>query len=102
LCAKDREDIVEAGDSLPGFCHADTVVMGCGNVLLGDDGFGPEVIRYLRDRGLPDNVVLLDAGTGISRILFDIALAPTKPGRLVVVDAMKLDLPAGVDVEIKL
>ena len=37
---------MEAGDSLPGFCQADTVVMGCGNRLLGDDGFGPAVISY--------------------------------------------------------
>lgn len=96
MYAKDRGDIPEAGDCLPGFCRADTVVMGCGNILLGDDGFGPEVIRYLLDGGrIPDNVMLLDAGTGISRLLFDIALSPCKPRRLIVVDAMRLGLPPG-------
>ncbi len=95
-CAKDRVDSVEAGDCLPGFCRAETVVMGCGNRLLGDDGFGPEVIACLRDHcRIPDGVVLLDAGTGISRLLFDIALAPRKPRRLIVVDAMRLGLAPG-------
>ncbi len=96
MCAEDRENMVEAGDSLPGFCRAGTLVMGCGNRLLGDDGFGPEVIRYLRDRCcIPDGVQLLDAGTGISRLLFDIVLAPSRPRRLIVVDAMRRGLPAG-------
>ena len=96
MCAEVFEDIVEAGDSLPGFCRADTVVMGCGNRLLGDDGFGPAVISHLREHcQVPHNAVLLDAGTGISRILFDIALAPLKPRRLIVVDAMKHGLQPG-------
>ena len=87
---------VEAGEELPDFCRAETVVMGCGNVLLGDDGFGPAVVSYLRQAGgVRDSVALLDAGTGISRLLFDIALAPSRPRKLVVVDAMKLGLPAG-------
>ncbi len=86
----------EVGECLPDFCRARIVVMGCGNVLLGDDGFGPAVISYLRQSGsIPDGVALLDAGTGITRLLFDIALSPSRPEKLVVVDAMKLGLPAG-------
>jgi coenzyme F420 hydrogenase subunit delta len=86
----------EVGDYLPDFCRADIVVMGCGNRLLGDDGFGPALIACLKEGGgVSENVALLDAGTGISRILFDMALAPSKPHKLIVVDAMKLGLPAG-------
>jgi coenzyme F420 hydrogenase subunit delta len=96
LCAEEERSVAEAGEYLPGFCRADTVVMGCGNRLLGDDGFGPEVISYLGDLdGIPGHVTLLDAGTGISRLLFDIVLAPSRPKRLIVVDAMRLGLPAG-------
>lgn len=88
--------VIEVGECLPDFCRADTVVMGCGNRLLGDDGFGPAVVSYLKQCDeVPKGVALLDAGTGISRILFDIALTPSKPSRLIVVDAMKLGLPAG-------
>ena len=30
-----------------------TLVIGCGNVLRGDDAVGPELVRRLRARGLP-------------------------------------------------
>ena len=39
-------------------------VIGLGNVLLGDDGFGPFVVELLRRRyGFPPAVELLDLGT---------------------------------------
>lgn len=37
------------------------VVIGCGNSLLGDDGFGPAVVEKLEKAGL--DAELLDAGT---------------------------------------
>jgi coenzyme F420 hydrogenase subunit delta len=88
--------VAEVGECLPDFCRVGTVVMGCGNRLLGDDGFGPAVISYLQEHGgTPNDAAILDAGTGISRILFDMALAPSRPKTLIVIDAMKLGLPAG-------
>ncbi len=92
----DKVRSVKVAEELPDFCRAETVVMGCGNVLLGDDGFGPAVVSYLREgSGLQNNFALIDAGTGISRLLFDIALASSRPRKLVVVDAMRLGLPGG-------
>ncbi|OLT16429.1 hypothetical protein BJF78_14180 [Pseudonocardia sp. CNS-139] len=38
------------------------LVAGIGNVLLSDDGFGPEVVRVLRRRDLPPDVELADTG----------------------------------------
>lgn len=39
-------------------------VLGLGNVLMGDDGFGPAVVEALRARyEVPRSVELLDAGT---------------------------------------
>ena len=39
-------------------------VIGIGNVLLGDDGFGPTVVELLRAGWkMPDEVELIDAGT---------------------------------------
>ena len=40
-----------------------TAIIGCGNPNRTDDGVGPYVIKLLRDRDLPDNVVLFDGGT---------------------------------------
>lgn len=40
---------------------AEILVVGCGNILFKDDGFGPEVIKaleeYFKDREKPDNVM---------------------------------------------
>ncbi len=38
------------------------VVAGIGNVFLGDDGFGVEVVRRLRQAQLPADVEVLDVG----------------------------------------
>ncbi len=65
-------------------------VFGCGNVLIGDDGFGPAVIELLQsDYDFPDTVSLEDVGTGIREFLFDFLLAPElAPRMLIVLDAV--------------
>jgi hydrogenase maturation protease len=45
------------------------VVLGVGNRLMGDDGFGPRVIEELQKRDIPSNVELMDAGVGGMAIL---------------------------------
>lgn len=65
------------------------LVFGCGNVLLGDDGFGPAVIKRLRQRpDFPDDAHAEDVGTSIRGILFDLALLDRRPEHLIVVDAV--------------
>jgi coenzyme F420 hydrogenase subunit delta len=64
------------------------VIFGCGNVLLGDDGFGPAVIEALQLLNLPEAVSLIDAGTGIREHLLDYLMLPSlRPKLLVIVDA---------------
>ena len=41
-----------------------TLVLGLGNVLMGDEGIGVHVVRALEQHPLPDNVECLDGGTG--------------------------------------
>lgn len=42
--------------------HAETIVVGCGNILFKDDGFGPFVIHkleeYFEDKEMPDEVIV--------------------------------------------
>jgi len=65
----------------------DCLVLGCGNLLIGDDGFGPAVIRHMEEHHtVPDTVALIDCGTSIRDILFDIILSPRKPRRVIIVD----------------
>jgi hydrogenase maturation protease len=40
-----------------------TAIYGIGNILFGDDGVGPAVVRHLASRPLPPGVVLEDLGT---------------------------------------
>jgi hydrogenase maturation protease len=63
--------------------RADVLVLGIGNVLMGDEGIGVHVVRYLEERELPEGVVCLDGGTGSLTLLEPMQSA----GRVVLVDA---------------
>jgi len=65
-------------------------VFGCGNMFIGDDGFGPAVIEDLQSgHDFPDNILIEDVGTGIREYLFDFILAPdTAPRQLIILDAV--------------
>lgn len=67
------------------------IILGCGNILFGDDGFGPEVIEYLEAHyRLPETVWIQDMGTSIQEFLFDLLISPTKPKRIFIIDAVFL------------
>ena len=83
-------------DVTPDYCRCETLVLGCGNELFGDDGFGPAVARRLSQRpDLPKSVVAMDVGTSVRQVLFDIVLSPVRPRRIVVVDAVDMGRPPG-------
>jgi coenzyme F420 hydrogenase subunit delta len=65
------------------------LILGCGNVLMGDDGFGPAVVKKLRQQyDVPDYAHAEDAGTSIRDILFNITLLEKRPEHIVVLDAV--------------
>ena len=41
-----------------------TLVLGLGNVIMGDEGVGVHVVRALEQQPFPENVECLDGGTG--------------------------------------
>jgi coenzyme F420 hydrogenase subunit delta len=66
------------------------LVFGCGNILYGDDGFGPVVITRLKEHyQLPEDVLALDVGTSIRDILFDLVLSDKKPQKIFIIDAVE-------------
>lgn len=90
-------------DYLPIYCQKEVLIAGCGNRLFGDDGFGPEVIEYLLGHcAVPENVCLLDAGTGIRKILFTISLSEPRPKVIVIIDAVDKGRKPGEIFEITL
>jgi len=74
---------------LPDFCRKPTLVLGIGNILFGDDGFGCEVVDYVeKHHAVPEDVCLLDAGTSVRKLLFTLCLSPVRPKRLLLLDAI--------------
>ena len=71
------------------FWDKEILVLGCGNVLFGDDGLGPRVIEYLNENfKIPQDVGVINAGLSVREILFNIALADKKPKKIIIVDAV--------------
>ncbi len=68
-----------------------TLVLGLGNLLLGDEGFGIHVVRRLREVELPGNVRVIEGGVGGFNLLGH--LDGVK--RLLVVDVMMQESPPG-------
>lgn len=60
-----------------------TLVIGCGNLLRGDDAVGPIFIRHLWQRGLPSGVRCADGGTGGMDVAFQMRGVP----HVILVDA---------------
>ncbi|NIW13215.1 MAG: coenzyme F420-reducing hydrogenase, FrhD protein [Candidatus Thorarchaeota archaeon] len=72
------------------------LILGCGNVLFGDDGFGPTTIEYIQKNcEVPDDVDVMDVGTGTSRVLLALALSEEKPEKIIILDAVDLGRKPG-------
>jgi hydrogenase maturation protease len=62
-----------------------TLIIGCGNLLRGDDAVGPIFVRHLWARGLPEGVRCADGGTGGMDVAFQMRGVP----HVILVDACK-------------
>lgn len=62
-----------------------TLVVGLGNLLLGDEGVGIHVIYELKKLKLPQNVELIDGGTAA----FDLIPLLKNADKLIVLDAVQ-------------
>lgn len=77
----------------PGAGPGAVLVAGVGNVFLGDDGFGIEVVRRLAQREVPDGVTVADYGIRGLHLAYD--LLDGRFDTLILVDAVPLDAPPG-------
>lgn len=82
------DDQIRGGVSAP---PQEVLILGVGNLLLKDDGFGVHLINALQDTEFPQNVKLLEAGTVSHQlipllheidylIVIDVVEANDKPG----------------------
>lgn len=75
-----------------------TLILGIGNELLGDEGVGVHAARLLRKESLPKQTKILEVGTAILDALPDLEQAD----RVIILDAMKDDQPPGTVYKIPL
>lgn len=69
------------------------LVAGVGNIFLGDDGFGVEVVRRLSEVELPDSVRVVDYGIRGMHLAYD--LAGASHHLTIMVDATQRGDPPG-------
>jgi hydrogenase maturation protease len=70
---------------------ARVLVLGVGNLLMGDEGVGVHVLRLLENADPPDGVRLLDGGTGGINLLLEFDGVDD----IVLIDATRDGKPAG-------
>lgn len=79
-------------ERLPDYYRKETLVLGCGNILFGDDGLGPAVADYLNQHyQIPKHTAVVNLGLATRGFIFDILLSEQKPKRIVIVDAAAYD-----------
>lgn len=67
------------------------MILGVGNTLLGDEGFGVYVVRELESRGLPAGVQVVEGGVGGFALLDVLTSAPN----VILVDAADMGMEPG-------
>jgi coenzyme F420 hydrogenase subunit delta len=69
------------------------MIFGCGNVIMGDDGYGPATVDYLNlHYEIPEHVSAVDAGTCVREYLFDYLLSEEdRPEQIIILDAVDFE-----------
>jgi len=95
------EKKVQAGlrtseETLPEYVKKRVLILGVGNILFGDDGFGPAAADYLiKNCKIPGDLYVMDVGIGAGDVLFTVALSQEKPKKIIVLDAVDVQKKPG-------
>ncbi len=90
-------------NSIPDRYRKPILVLGCGNILFGDDGFGPQVVEYLKKNySIPEDVEVINAGCSVRNILFDVVLSHEKPDKIIIIDGLDIRKKPGEVFEIEI
>ncbi|UCE74029.1 MAG: hydrogenase maturation protease [Methanomassiliicoccales archaeon] len=90
-------------DDMPEYHNKSIIIFGCGNVLFGDDGFGPVVVEELLSKyNIPEHVCVINAGLSVRELLFNITLDEQRPDTIIIVDAVDFGKEKGEIFEIDL
>jgi len=90
-------------EAKPEYVKKRVLILGCGNILFGDDGFGPATVQYIEKKcKIPDDVHVMDVGTGASKVLFTLALSEIRPEKIIILDAVDMKRKPGEIFEIRI
>lgn len=89
-------------DAIPDTYKKSVLIFGCGNILFGDDGFGPAVADHINKHfKVPHHAEVINVGTSVKQILFNIMLSENRPKRIVILDAVDLGKKPGEIFELR-
>ncbi|WP_323736559.1 coenzyme F420-reducing hydrogenase, FrhD protein [Methanosphaera sp. ISO3-F5] len=73
----------------------ENLIVGCGNILYGDDGFGPEVIKHIKENNITFNgdTCVIDGATSAPHYIF--TLPQEKWKNIIIVDIASLNTTPG-------
>jgi coenzyme F420 hydrogenase subunit delta len=91
---------------LPDYLNKEILILGCGNILFGDDGFGYAVINKLKEirdnypiskcaKLNSDKIEIIDAGTGASHFILSLIDKDTPIKKIIIIDAIDFGLKPG-------
>lgn len=71
-------------------------VLGCGNTLKGDDGFGPVVASYIEQHyDIPEDIAVIDAGMACGEWIAPLIHDDQRPEKLIIIDVLDMGLEPG-------
>ncbi|AEF96739.1 coenzyme F420-reducing hydrogenase, FrhD protein [Methanotorris igneus] len=86
---------------MPEYLNKEILILGCGNVLFGDDGFGYAVVNKLNalKEKIPalnsNKIGIIDAGTGASHYILSLIDEDTPIKKIIIIDAIDFGLKPG-------
>lgn len=96
-------DVRTSEETVPEYVKKRVLILGVGNMLFGDDGFGPAAADYLlRNCKIPDDVYVMDVGIGAGDVLFTVGLSQEKPEKLIILDAVDVKRKPGEIFELQI
>jgi coenzyme F420 hydrogenase subunit delta len=86
---------------MPEYLEKEVLILGCGNILFGDDGFGAAVVQKLNvikeshPKLNSKKTGIIDAGTGASHFVLSLIDEGTPIKKIIIVDIVDYNLAPG-------
>ncbi|MDR2944896.1 MAG: coenzyme F420-reducing hydrogenase, FrhD protein [Methanosarcinales archaeon] len=86
---------------MPEYLEKEILILGCGNILLADDGFGSAVVQRLNElkestpKLMSEKIGIIDAGTGSSHFILSLIDEESAVKKVIIADIIDYGLRPG-------